>query len=438
MKNKFLYCIVSLAMVMMAACSSDRTADVKSILRTIPSDASAVMVIDLKSVLEKAGCEVDGTTVKPGKGITKVLESSANANIKEFLSNAKDGGMDPSAAALFIEGYNTYLTGFISDTNKFKASVEKEFGGKFEKEGDAEICGNMAVSGDRFWWCVNSNNSINANEIKHFVSLSEKQSILSNEIAAKLEDLEHDIEGWGDIKGCLNSLGLDFTSRASATMAIEAMFVDAVEFAWNIDFLKGKLEAEVTVLNSKGGIAKFNFPAAKIDAAVINKLGGTAAGFGALAVNPDMVKKLKEETGGKGFSMIGMLAGMVSCVDGTCAVALSDNGNMRGLISTTGHGTSDLVEALGQFGFEVNKEDKYLRINKGDAVGNLPASEAAEELKGSLAGFVYSGNMNILPSGAVSLVAITFKPEKGGLEMNIKVKGKDQKKNILLSIIEAS
>ncbi len=432
-----LYSVAMMTLVIMAACSSDRAGDVRGLLQTIPADASMVAVADLKSILEKAGCKVDGTDVTPGKELVKALEASKNAENKEFLARIQNGGIDPSVAALFIEGYNTYFTGFIADTEKFKAFIEKEYGEKFRAEGETEVCGNVAISGDRFWMCTNSNNTVNANDVKHFVSLSEKQSILSNEIAANLEDLEHDMEGWGDIKGCLNSMGLDFTSRASATMAMEAMFVDAVEFMWELDFNKGELDAEMTVHNSKGGIAKFNFPAAKIDGDVIRKIGGSGETYLALAVSPDMVNKLKEETGGKGFSMIGMLAGMVSCVDGTCAAALAV-GNVNGLISTTGHGTSDLANALGQFGLTVSKEDKFLRISKGEVSGPLPAADAADVLKGALAGVVYGGEEKPMNLSAISTMSMTFKPEKGGLQAEVKVKGKDSKKNILLALIESA
>jgi len=440
MKNLkgFLYCIACVATMVVASCSSDRTADVRDLLKTVPSDASAVAVIDLKSVLEKAGCDVDGTDIKPGKEIVKALEASGNSKAKDFAARMQEGGADPSAIIFFIEGYNSYISGFVADTDKFKTFVEKEYGASFQNDGEVSTCGNIAIAGDRFWVCISSNNTVNSNDIKHFNSLSEKQSILSNEIAAGLEELKHDISGWGDIKGCLNTAGLDFSSKASATMAIEAMFVDAVEFMWNLDFKKGKLEADATVLNSKGGIAKFNFPAAKIDAAVINDLGGTADGFVALAVNPDMVKKLKEETGGKGFSVIGMLSGMISCVDGTCAAAFSGSGNVRGVLSTTGHGTADLSSMLGEMGLDVSKEAKALRFSKGEVSGQVSAASAADELKGALAGVVYADGSKRLPSEAISSVTVTFSPEKGGIEAGIKVTGKDSKKNILLSIIEAS
>lgn len=91
-----------------------------------------------------------------------------------------------------------------------------------------------------------------------------------------------------------------------------------------------------------------------------------------------MVKKLKEETGGKGMSMIGILAGMIQSVDGTCVAAVSESGNVRGVISTTGHGTADLSNMLGQFGFEVVKEGRLLRVGKGAVEGAVSATDAAE------------------------------------------------------------
>lgn len=147
-----------------------------------------------------------------------------------------------------------YLTGFVSDSSKFKEYVEKNSDSKFVKDGETEVCGNTVLTPDRFWICMSSRNTVNTEDIRRFVSLSPKQSILSNEVASRLVDISHDVEGWGDIRGCLNSLGIDFTTRATATMAIEAMFVDAVEFSWNLDFQKGKIVAEMDVINSKGGL----------------------------------------------------------------------------------------------------------------------------------------------------------------------------------------
>ncbi len=435
--ERLVYCVAVVTLVVTAGCSSGKPGDINGLLETVPADASAVMVMNMHAMLEKAGCKVNGSEVVPGKELASVLETTNNQELKKIIAGLRDGGIDPSAAALFIEGYNVYLTGFVSDSSKFKEYVEKNSDSKFVKDGEAEVCGNTVLTPDRFWICMSSRNTVNTEDIRRFVSLSPKQSILSNEVASRLADISHDVEGWGDIKGCLNSLGLDFTTRATATMAIEAMFVDAVEFSWNLDFQKGKIVAEMDVINSKGGIAKFNFPAARIDGGTITETGGTADAFVALAVNPDVVKKLKEETGGKGMSMIGILAGMIQSVDGTCVAAVSESGNVRGVISTTGHGTADLSNMLGQFGFEVVKEGRLLRVGKGAVEGAVSAADAAEELKGSLAGFVLGGGDKRRLTDAVSSVSVTFKPEKGGLKAIVKVNGKDSKKNIMQSILES-
>ncbi len=401
--NYVLYCIVALVL-MTAACSRGRSGDVKGLLQTVPADASAVAVVDLNALPEN----VDD-----------------NLPYKLPVDATEENGVDRSVAAFFIGGYNSYITGFLEDTDKFKASVEKETGEAFRAEGDVAVSGNIAVISDRFWVCVSSRNTVNTDEIKHFTTLSEKQSILSNEVVAGLEEMKHDVSGWGDIKGCMNAAGLDFATRATATMAVEAMFVDAVEFSWNMDFKKSELLADLNVLNSKGGIAKFNFPAAKIDEATVAAAGSTADGVVALAVSPEMVKKLREETGGKGFSMIGVIAGMISCVDGTCAAAVSESGNMTGVIATTGRGTTDLSSMLSELGMTVSKEGNLLRFGKGEVSGGMSVSEAAAELKGSMAGAVYSGKSGKVASDKISSVVVTLNPEKGGLAAHVKVRWKE-------------
>lgn len=432
-----LYSAVVTAMVLMASCSSDHEADVRGMLQTVPGDASMVAVLDLKSMLEKAGCDVKGSEVKPGKELAKAVEDSGNAEFKESLTRLQQGGVEPSAAVFFMEGYGAYLTGFLSDTDKFKTYVGKESGETFRQEDGLDVCGNVAVAGDRFWVCVNSHNTINAKDVLHFNSLSEKQSILSNDIVAALQDPGHDIAGWGDIKGCLNSVGMDFSSRAAVTMAVEAMFVDAVELKWNVDFEKGKMLADINVLNPKGGIAKFNFPASGIDEATVSAIGGTADGVVALAASQEMVRKLKEETGGKGFSVIGFLAGIISCVDGTCAMSFSDKDNaVKGIVSTTGHGTADLSSLLAEYGMKTSKEDKLLRFSKGEVSGAMEVKGVAAGLKGALAGAVYAGNTEKISSSAISSVAVTLNPEKGGLEARVRITGKDPGKNIILSFLE--
>ena len=433
--KRIAYGAVALCMFILAACSSDRTADVRVLLESVPSDASLVAVIDVKSLLEDADCKVTGDKIIPGKEMLKALKNSDNSKLETLIEDNQDLGLDPSVAVYFMEGYNTYVTGYLSDSDKFKEYIEEKFREKFQNAGDVSTCGNIAVTGDRFWICASSRNTISSGDIKHFQSLSGKQSILSNEVVAKLEKLDHEVQGWGDIKGCLSSQFIPFSSRAMITMAVETIFSDAVEFIWHIDFEKGEAEAEAEILNSKGGIAKFNFPESKIDGATIRSFGGSATGYVAAAISPEIIKTLQEETGGKGLSVIGMVSKILSCVDGTCVVALGKDIE-GGMISTNGHDTADLTGMLSQFGFRVSKEGKFLRFAKGETTGDIPAEETADELKDALAGGVVSvADMGGDKTG-ISKVSVRLIPEKGGVKLNLKVKGTASKENLLFSVLK--
>lgn len=420
-------------LLMMAGCSKDKSADVADLLKTIPSDASMVMVMDLESILDEMDCSVSKGVIKPGKSISKELGLPGNEDFKEKFEKIKDCGIDWSVAAVFSEGYNSYLAGFLTDTGKFKDSVKENFGEEWES-GEVNTCGNVAIDGERFWVCLNSRNTIVANDIRHFNTLSENQSILSNKNVAKLKDLDSEMVGWGDISGVLNLVDVDFSTRAAMKLALATIFVDAVELAWEIDLEKDEMKAEIEVINSKGGIAKFNFPVEKVDGDVVKKLNVNGAGFGAVAVSKKMIEQITAETSKESFSLIGAFVNMMlGCVDGTAAVAVGADGGMSGVISTNGHGATDLIDALKQFGMNVNKEGNALLVSQGEVSGPLSSADAAEMLKGSVMGFAMGG-MNGYEG--VKTVSITFHSEKGGLKGEIIAKGKDPKKKFLLNFIQ--
>lgn len=405
-------------MMTAASCSSDRSADVRGLLQTVPADASTVIVADIKTFAEKTGGKTDGDKVTFAEKVSQSVNAYDNENLTGIAELLESGSIDPSAAVFFIEGYNTYLTGYVADSNKFREWGKARYGEDFTKEGDAETCGNTLLNSDRYWICVSSRNTINPQDIKHFTSLSEKQSILINEAVASLEKHDHVFAGWGDIKGCLNALGMDFATRATTGMVIEAVFTDAVEFCWTVDFTKEGMSADINILNTKGGIAKFNFPTSRIDTSVIGNLDCKAYSIAAVGVNPEMIKRLKEETGSKSISVLGMVAGMLSCIDGTCVVAAGEDDALSGVISTTGHGTSDLSQLLHEYsGMEVSMDGKLMRFSSGTTYGPLTAQAAADKLKGAMAGIVISGEK--AESKNVETIAVTLHPEKGGLATHI-------------------
>lgn len=427
-----------IAASILPSCSSKDSDDARDLLLSIPSDASMVGIADLHEVLEKAGCDIDGTEIKPGKEFSEAIGKSGS-DLGRIFRLITEGGIDPSVAAIFLEGYNFYIAGFVADPDLFRETIEKEFGEKFADSGEVSVCGNVALSGSRFWVCLSSRNTIRPDDIRHFINLTEKQSIISNKKAAALEKLSHHIQGWGDIKGCLAAAGLDFASRATAMMALEAMYADPAEFLWELDFEKGELEGELSVFNTKGGVARFLYPVAKIDADAIRSLSTNSDALFAIAISPETVRMLREETKTKGVSMLGLLAGALGCVDGTCVYSGDIDKNVNGFLSTTGSGTADISDILSSYGLKVTKEGKLLRFASGLPSGRITPDEAATLLKGAMAGAIFSGRLlsDKGMSTSFSCAAVKLVPEKGGLQLDFTVASADKGRNILLSILSA-
>lgn len=431
--------------LILSSCSGNSTADTRELLATIPSDVSFVAVANLKAVIEDAGAKVDGSSVKIDKKLSEKLAAADSAAfLPRFISYISEGGVDPSVAAVFQEGYNSFAAGFLADTDKFKTVVEKEFGSKFATDGDIATCGNVAVSANRFWVCISSRNTINPSDIKHFMSLSDKQSIISSKSAdAALSDMDHDIQAWGDIKGVLNAAGLDFGSKAAATMAIETIFDDAESMVWTADFEKGRFMASGQVMNSKGGLAKFNFPTSEIDLSVIRKIEGDKNSVVAVAIPSKLIKSLEEQTKSKGASMIGMLLPMLSSLDGTTVYTENADKSASAIISTNGGGTADLSDLLNQYGYTVKKDGKFLLCSKkGEGSANpaempsVSADEAAKLLKGGMLGVIYClKDMPALNARNLSNTVLLLSPEKNSLSISFSLNSATPKENIILNLL---
>ena len=413
--------LMALLAFMISACSSDKTGDVKELLKTIPSDASVVAVMDIEQTLKEFGCKVKDGAVTPGEAFAAKIREQKNEDIKFMADLVMDGGVEPSCCAIFAEGYNIYITGFISDTDRFKNKVGERSGEAFVTEDNVATSGNIACTSSRFWICLSSRNSIQAKDIKFFQNLSEKQSYLSGEASKYLIESDNCMRGWGDIKGCLNALGLDFTTKAAYQMALEALFADAVEFKWDLDIEKDELEMDLTLLNSKGGIAAFLYPTSKINIKEMKESNLGGAAIAALAISPKFTSRMQKDTKGKGMSVVGMLSNMISEVDGTVLIASGKNSKLSGVIPVKGNNTGELTSLLTQYDMKVTREKGSLYFNNGETDGSLKAAEAADMFKDCMGGVVITPE-NWIPDSE-GYIALLLKPEKGGMELIIKAKG---------------
>ena len=122
-----LLCLM-VAFAPLTSCQKEKTANVEDLLSTVPSSAGMVVGFNLSSLLEKAGCKIDGSSVTPGKEIKESLDAAPagkqNDLIKALLSG--ETGIDPVGAILFTDAYNTYFTAAIADTEKYSDFIVKQ------------------------------------------------------------------------------------------------------------------------------------------------------------------------------------------------------------------------------------------------------------------------------------------------------------------------
>jgi len=422
------------------SCKSDSSADISDLLSTVPNDASAVAAFNLRSIVEKTGSKIDGSKVVPGKELSALIENSGKSSgFSRFFT--KDYGIEPETAVIFVEGQDTYLSGYLARPESFRKAVEEETSSSFTKENDVETCGNYAMKGNQFWQKISHRNSISASEISRFTSLSEKLSFLSGNYGETLSELDHDIKGWGNITGMFNVAQLDFQSKSMARMAIESIFTDAEDLAFHVDFEKGKMSSSMLILNSKGKPAKFNFPAEKIDVSVVKHAGTSADMILAMAISPKMIEQLKEQTDGKGISVLGMVLPALSSIDGT-AVIEGRNGahDIAGVISTKGEGTAPLSDLLtSALECTVTKDGRLLRFSRGTVAGRITNEEAADKLKGAIFGLVTTtdGFGDDPAENPIDNVAVTLTSHESSIRLNAIAEGKEKKENILLSLIKS-
>lgn len=407
--------------VMFSGCSKDKSGDVRELLRTVPYDASMVGVIDIEGTLDDMGFKVKNGEVKDSEELPGIFKSIDNQNLQFTVELLKSGSIDLSCCVVFGSGYELFLTGFVSDTDKFKETVGKKFGESFVKDGDISTCGNTACTSNQFWVALTSRNTIAVKDIKYFTQLSEKQSFISRKGVDYLVDSDDCMRGWGDIKACLNAMGLDFTTKASIQMGLEALFSDAVEFKWEMDIDKDEQDLVFTFLNSKGGVASYLYPVVKVEPSQIENTNFTASTIAALAISPKLTDRLKRDTGGKGISMIGMLSSMISAVDGTVVAAADKDSHLEGVIPVNSNATSDLVSLLSQYGMTVSREKEAIKFSNGTVAGSLSAKEVGKLFKGAVGGLVMQPEK--WTGSTTGYMAIILKPEKGGMQLEVKVKG---------------
>lgn len=438
-----LMCLIVRLLPALNSCKKD-SADISDLVSKVPSSAEAVIGINLGSLLEKAGCKVDGVEITPGENMegwinaNKMLSAKEKESVKMFLSG--ESGIDPAGAVAFVDAYNSYITAMLADTSKFMEFVKKQTGQEFTETDGVQTCGNVAVAGAQMWVCFSSETSIDAKAIKNYSTLGSEQSFSNNSFAGKISNMSNDITGWGQTKALMRQ-GMSFSDVATFNVVSSMLFEEATAISFTVDFMKGKLEGRASVLNDKGEPAKYLFPADKIDVARVKELATTAEVVGAMVISKDLVKKIENVSSSLGGNMLGPVVKMLSSLDGTAAVAVGDVDNpqdaISGVVTTDGQPSLDLMSLLSQFA-PTRKDGKLVWLKKGEVAGGLDVAQASDYLKGATLGVVVSADGNSIDSktNIFKTFAFSLNPDKGGVELRLMIEGKNADENILMSLLK--
>lgn len=402
-------CILAM---MAVSCSKENSADISDLLKGVPADASAVMIINSGEILEDAGCKVKDGKAELSDQINQMFDNLAKdgkdgTSLKELLTG--EAGCDVSAVVCFMEGYNGYFSGMINDPGKFKAWAEKATGKAAQSEKGVTLIDNIGIKDNRFWMTISGANYINAEEVSRFASLSDNTSFLSNQYAEMMCKSEDDIIGWGELKGFFRFIGgRNAKQDVISALTVSTLFDDGQYIVYDFNFEKGKAEGSAKVLDSKGENAKFLLPMSKIDAGTVKLLGDKSDVIAAVALNRKLMDKLEEIAKSFGGGFPATILSKIKTIDGTACVAMSEQADMQeGIVTTTGEGTADLIAMLNTFG-TVTKDGKLVKVSSKPVEGELSIAAVADSFKDAMLAVrgvnnqneaVESYNLMLLPKG---------------------------------------
>lgn len=420
--KKLSYSLITMLTLLLVAvgCSkSDSGDDAALLLRTVPADASSVVLVNIAHTVESLGGSTDGSAVKLPDDLLKTIDGSEaikpedKQSFKEIC--AGETGIAMSTVAYFSAA-RSYVTGLLNDPDKFIAYMEKKLGATAETEGDAKTIGNIAVIGNQFWACTTGRPD--ADQLKYYQQLNEKQSYASADAAKLLLENDKVMTYVADVNRSMSLL----PNSTYARMASSLIFNDMAYISGSADIKKNTLSAYANVLNSDMKPAELLLPVEKIDEKVLKSFGKGGDIYFAAAIPKKLTKKISDAAGtflgGKNNPMLGML----EVIDGTVAVrANSGASDAEGIIQTTGKDFTALANVLNNFfGVTVTRDGDTLTAVLGtkDFTGYITPDQAADMLKGAWVGFISNG----LYARNVTTVA-KLSVEKKSLRLDFEAEG---------------
>lgn len=416
--KKLTYSLLMLLLVAVG-CSKNNSDDADQLLKTVPADASSVVVINVANIVEKLGGSTDGKTIKLGKDLQKAIDGSQaiKAEDKQQIKDICNGETGVSVSSLaFFSAARSYVTGLLNDSEKFIAYLEKESGSKAVQEDGAMVIDKVAVIGNQFWACTKGRPDID--QLKYYQQLNEKQSYASADAASLLLDPDKIVTYVADVNRSISLI----PQATYIRMASSLIFNDMAYIAGSADLKKDNLLADASVLNSDMKPAELLLPIDKIDASVIKKFDKGGDLFIAAAVPSKLTKKIADIAGSVAGSNAKMVESVLGAIDGTVAVRLNSAvTDAEALIQTSGKNFNELSSVLQSlFGLVVTRDGDLLTAVYGskDFTGSVTPAVAADKFKGAWIGVASNGFI------ARDVTTITkLSPDKKSLRLDMEVQG---------------
>lgn len=386
-----LFAVLTLLFVAVG-CSKSEGDDAPSLLRTVPADASSVVVVNIAHIVESLDGSTDGSTIKLSKELQKTIDESQaiKQEDKQHLKEICNGEIGVAmSSVVFFSAARSYVTGLLNDPDKFVAYVEKETGTTATTEGDARTIGNIAVLGNQFWACTTGRPDVD--QLKYYQQLNDKQSYASADAAGLLLEPDKVMTYVADIN---RSLAL-VPNGNYMKMASALIFNDMSYVAGSADIKKKSFMANAMVLNSDMKPAELLLPVDKIDASVVKSFDKGGDIFFAAGIPKKLSKKLADLVGSFMGGKSNSFTSVFEAIDGTVAVrANSGATDAEARIQTTGQNFADLSNLLQNFfGVTVTRDGDTLTAVRGskDFTGSITSAQAADMLKGAWIGIVSNG-----------------------------------------------
>ncbi|MDE6695980.1 MAG: hypothetical protein K2K25_03785 [Muribaculaceae bacterium] len=392
--KKLAYGFFSIVVVMLlvVGCSKDTNDDASSLLRTVPADASSVVMLNVAHVVDRLGGSTDGSKIKISKDLQKTIDESQalKPEDKQRLNDICNGETGIAVGSVvFFSAARSYVTGLLNDPEKFVAYLQKETGSQVREEDGGKVIDKVAIIGNQFWYCTTGTPDME--QLKYYQQLNEKQSYASADAAPLLLDGDKAVTYVADV-----SRSLAFVPNAGYMKMVSSLiFNDMAYVAGSADIQKNSIVGDASVLNSDMKPAQLLIPVEKIDASLIKKFENGGDIYFAAGISKKLVKKISDLASTMMGSNAQIAASVLEAIDGTVAVrADAGASSCEALVQTSGKNFNELSSVLQSlFGLVVTRDGDIMTAVYGnkDFSGSITPGDAADKLKGAWVGMVSDG-----------------------------------------------